>query len=580
MSASREEPASIHPATLLREQESLREVIESISSELELRPLLTRIVRHACELLDAENGTIGLVDEERNMIRTEAVYRMPVSELGAEMAPGIGLAGQVLRTQQAVILNRYGDVEQPTQPGLLENAVIGMPIFWRGRMTGFFGLGSAPPRRFTPRDAEVLTRFGKHAAIAIENARLFTRTQDTLAEMSLLYETSRRISTAMDIEEVVAAYLGQVAVRGRYGCSVALYECTSEGQRETVVVRGSWFPNTGLNVSEVRFPYTRDALDPLLDAGQTVMITDVHSDSRVSEPLRAIQREARRPALAMVPLMVRGQRIGLVILSYPLVHAWREADLRPYEATAAQLATAIDSRRQQLLVYERGQELAVLEERQRIARDLHDSVTQQLFSLTLFAQSITDAWKRDPGEGEQRVERVLELSRAALAEMRALLSEWRVAAPGKAAEELRGIALVRQEGLRVGLRRHLEELKRDGLRVHLSFAMEHALPEATEEALFRITQEALNNVVKHAQSRQAEVRLFVEHGAATLEIEDFGIGFIPECESSESRIAGPGSGMGLPSMRERAEELAGTLRIVSIPGKGTTVRASIPLTAE
>src|ERR1043166_5766741 len=95
---------------LLRQQESLREVIESISSELELRPLLTRIVRHACELLNADNGTIGLVDIDRNVIRTEAAYRMPESEIGAEMKPGVGLAGQVFRTRAPIILDRYGDL--------------------------------------------------------------------------------------------------------------------------------------------------------------------------------------------------------------------------------------------------------------------------------------------------------------------------------------------------------------------------------------------------------------------------------------------------------------------------------------
>jgi GAF domain-containing protein len=82
---------------LLRQQESLRQVIESISSELELRPLLTRIVRHACELIGADNGAIGLVDESRQVIRTEAVYHMVPAELGTEMPPGAGLAGHFVR---------------------------------------------------------------------------------------------------------------------------------------------------------------------------------------------------------------------------------------------------------------------------------------------------------------------------------------------------------------------------------------------------------------------------------------------------------------------------------------------------
>ncbi|MDQ3247576.1 MAG: hypothetical protein M3Q45_00065, partial [Chloroflexota bacterium] len=82
--------STIDPTSLLRQQESLRGIIESISSELELRPLLTLIVRHACDLLGAENGTMGLVDEARTVIITEAVHGMPADELGSEFAPGMG----------------------------------------------------------------------------------------------------------------------------------------------------------------------------------------------------------------------------------------------------------------------------------------------------------------------------------------------------------------------------------------------------------------------------------------------------------------------------------------------------------
>ena len=123
-------------ADLIRQQESLREVIESISSELELRPLLTRIVGHACELLGADRGTIGLVDHERDLIRTEAAYRMPPDEIGAEMQAGVGLAGRVYETGKPVILNHYGDLERPLQMELVQDAVVGVPISWRGRVIG------------------------------------------------------------------------------------------------------------------------------------------------------------------------------------------------------------------------------------------------------------------------------------------------------------------------------------------------------------------------------------------------------------------------------------------------------------
>jgi signal transduction histidine kinase len=563
----------------LHQQQSLREIIESISSELELRPLLTRIVRHACELLDAENGTIGLVDETRNVIRTEAVYRMPPDELGAEMPPGVGLAGRVFLTGQPVVLNQYGEVEKPLQMGLLQYAVIGMPIFWRDQMIGFFGLGSPPPRCFTAQDIESLSLFAKHAAIAIINARLFEETQSALSEMQVLYETSRRISTAIDVVEVIAAYLDQVATRGRFACTIVLYEKDAQGQKSAVLVRGRWTPTEGRSLAEIRVPYTHDALDPLLDAGQTVLIRNVHTDSRVTETLREIQRQSRRPALAMVPLMVRGERIGLVILSYPFEYIWTEADIRLYQATAAQLATAIDSRQQVQLLYERGQQLAVLEERQRLARDLHDSVTQLLFGITLVAQSLSAAWQRSPEEAEKRVARLLELSKAACAELRALLAELRPAASEAIipSAQSAGILSVRQHGLIEGLRIHVGRMNLDGIEVIWDVADYARQAQEIEETFFRIAQEALANSFKHARARKITIRLTTQTRTATLVVQDDGVGFLPSGGEAASKTLKPdGSGMGLMSMRERVEALGGTFWIDSNPGSGTTVEAHLP----
>jgi signal transduction histidine kinase len=135
------------------------------------------------------------------------------------------------------------------------------------------------------------------------------------------------------------------------------------------------------------------------------------------------------------------------------------------------LAAAIDSRQQHLLLIERGQRLAVLEERQRLARELHDSVTQLVFSMTLIAQSIAPAWRRDSAEGERRVTRLLELSQSTLTEMRALVAELRPAedaAVASAAENATPeISRVRRDGLEAALQVHIADITRDGLHVDL-----------------------------------------------------------------------------------------------------------------
>jgi signal transduction histidine kinase len=577
MEAMSELPPSA-PTAPDRSPPDLHEVIESISSELALRPLLTRIVQHACELLGADRGTIGLVDTERNVIRTEAAYRMPPDELGAEMPPGVGLAGAVLQAQEAIILNHYGELDAPVQPTLTDDTVIGLPIFWRGRMVAFFGIGAAPPRRFTPEDVALLSTLARHAAVAIDNAQLFDHTHRALTETQLLYETSERISTAMNVTGVIEAYLAQVATRDRYACSVVLYEFDADGRRVAVVVRGRWAPEEGFSLANVRLPYSRDALDPLLDAGQTVAINDVHTDPRVPPALRRIQTESGRPALALIPLIARRQRIGLVVLSYPVAHDWQESALRPYQATAVQLAGAIDSRRQQRLLQERNQQLAVLEERQRLARELHDSVTQLLFSVTLIAQSIAPAWRRNPAEGEERIRRLLELSQSALAEMRALLAELRPAdgRPVTSKPATPGLERLQREGLPAALRLHLAEIAGDSLAVEVNAAGYFPagaarLPLPVEETLYRVGQEALNNVVKHAQAGRVAIDLRVDQAEARLIISDDGRGF----RAPDNANGLPGH-LGLKIMRERVAAVGGDLRLTSTPGAGTAVAITVP----
>jgi signal transduction histidine kinase len=155
------------------DQTHLREMIEVISGELELRTLLTTIVQKACELLHADRGSIGLVDPKEDLVRIEAVYQMPPVELGSTAKPGEGLAGKVYSQRAPVLIERYGDIDDPQIGGIDEDSVLGMPIMWRGDMIGTFGIGAVPPRKFDENDIHMLEVFARHAAIAINNARSY-----------------------------------------------------------------------------------------------------------------------------------------------------------------------------------------------------------------------------------------------------------------------------------------------------------------------------------------------------------------------------------------------------------------------
>ncbi len=573
-------------ADVILQVDILQRVIASISSGLALEPLLSKILDGAVALIHATHGTIGLVVDlvDGPVVRTVATYNMPSEELGAEMKPGMGLAGYVLQEGRTLLLGRYGDLESPTLPELSEHSVLGVPIRWGEKMIGFFGIGAESSHQFNERDAETLELFGKYAAIAIHNAKLFETNEHALDEMRLLYATSQRISLAPDVDEVISAYLDQVAEHGQYVCNVCLYEFDEHDQRTAVIMRGRWTPQGGSQRMEERMPYSYDALDPLLDAGQTVTISDVQIDPRVTAGLREMQQASGRPALAMCPLMVRGKRIGVVVLSYPGVHKWTEIGLWPYQATAAQLATTIDSRMQQGLLYERAQQLAILQERQRLARDLHDSVTQLIFSTTLIAQSISPAWKRDPKEGQQRVDRLLELSQTALREMRSLLFELHVGEDKKkevvVTSTLTGSERIKLHGMLEALQLLAEDFSSESIHVDVE-AQNCPLDSETVETLrlregiYRITQEALNNATKHAQAHQIIVQLDGSRPRElSLSIRDDGVGFTPG--EDRNRDDYEEGGFGMNSMRERAEELGGRIKVISAPGKGTIVEVILP----
>lgn len=551
------------------------ELIETLVQELHLR-------------LGYDHAALFLLEpgDQTHLVQRACSTQWPRSvAIGYRQALNKGVVGAAgrLRNVQRVnnVLQHPEYVSMSGVRGLDEPlAELAVPIVLGERLLGVLDL--AGDREFTDEDEQAAQIIADQIAVAIDNAELFRETQRALNEMHLLYKTSQRISMAMDVTEVISAYLSQVAAQGRFMCSIVTYEINELGQRDATVMRGRWTASDGIShPPHMRLPYVHDRLDDVMDAGETIIINDVREDPRVSIRLREIQLAEQRPALAMIPLIVRSERIGMVILTMNTPYAWHATDVQPYQATAAQLAMAIDSRRTQMLVYERGQQLAVIEERQRLARELHDSVTQLIFSTTLIAQSIAPAWRRSASEGEQRVNRLLELSQSALAEMRALLRELRP--PAQPTDEpnqhvgIPGLMRVQREGLAAAIQHYANDIARDGLHIDLDNSAYPPLTGmrtslACEEGVYRIAQEALNNVVKHAYAQQVRLFLALTENTITLKIEDNGRGFAMQGDAP----AHPAGGIGLKTMRERANELHGTLQITSVPRHGTTVELSIP----
>ena len=272
-------------------------------------------------------------------------------------------------------------------------------------------------------------------------------------------------------------------------------------------------------------------------------------------PLHPFLWEAAWEGIFVVPLVARGQALGVISAYYPPGEEPAEEERTFIGAVADQSAVAVENARyfERFLTAARGR--AVLEERQRISRELHDSVSQALYGIALGSRTARTLLDRDPARAVEPLEYVLSLSEAGLAEMRALIFELRPEA-------------LEAEGLNSALEKQAAALRaRHGINVRTSLGEEPALPPDTKEALYRIAQEALQNTVKHAGAANVDLGVGRANGSVTLDVSDDGSGFDPTG-------AFPGH-LGLRSMRERAESLGGTLQIESAPGEGTRIRVRI-----
>lgn len=253
---------------------------------------------------------------------------------------------------------------------------------------------------------------------------------------------------------------------------------------------------------------------------------------------------------ASVPLASGKDRFGLLNVAHPGKRRFSPQELALLESVALQIGTAIA--RVRLLQAQRDQ--ARVDERNRIARDLHDSISQSLFSLNLLAQGARKVIHQRPEEAARALDEIQALAQESLLAMRSLI--WQL----------------RPEGLEQGLVTALTQYgARLGLQVAAEVTGSVSVPQVIEEALWRIGQEALNNVRRHAGVDRVQMEYAVRPDAVILVVRDAGVGFggIP----SPSK----GRGFGLIGMRERAQSLGGDVTVRSQPGAGTEVRAVIPL---
>jgi PAS domain S-box-containing protein len=435
-------------------------------------------------------------------------------------------------------------------------AYILAPLYSQNTLVGALFFGSATPDAYQDEHVEVVHEVADSLAIAIQNARLRgaaeARSVDLEAlvaqrtgELETLYDITAFASESFDLQQTVDYALGRTLAAQGFQVGAVHVLDPPDGDR-LVLLAGR---NLGPDLAEPLARLIAHDLfrQPLLERGEPVAITDLASDPRSA----MIAAAGCFGAWIAAPLRARGEVLGVLSLFCSKHERIQVEDV----ALASSIADHIGVAVQNAHLYRRAQQVATLEERERLARDLHDSVTQSLYSLTLLAQAGSNLVTHGRQDGLEAILADLQAGAlGALREMRLMLHELR---PAELATE----------GLLGVLRRRLDAVEgRVGIAAELTTDTPLLeLPSVMEDELYRIAQEALNNALSHAGA--TEVRVHIAATATTIELSvtDNGCGFDPE-RVINSR------GMGLATMRQRAAGLGGRLAVEARPNRGTTIR--------
>jgi signal transduction histidine kinase/ligand-binding sensor domain-containing protein len=544
-------------ASRTKELAALNAISVVVSRSLDPQKILADAVDKTLEVTGLEAGGIYLLDEESRSQEGGLLKIATQKGLSPELVAGAdnllvgeGFSGRVVQTGTPLVVADLASDPRLTRQAVKEGGfrtVAIAPIVSRSAVFGTLFVMTRNEVRFTQQDVELLSSIGVQIGVAIENARLFSAEQRRSEQFRLINQVGRELALILDVTEVLQQVTRMVqAAFGYYHVGIGLIEGDEVVYR---VGAGELWEDPEFEFKPAHLKVGRQGLSGWVAAtGEPLLVPDVTQESRY-----VWMRRSRTRSELIVPIAVKGEVIGVLDAQSDRLNAFDETDLSVLQSLAHQVGAAIENAR----LYEQAQESAVLAERGRLARDLHDAVTQTLFSASLIAEAVPDSWKRDQREGEELLTELRQLTRGALAEMRTLLLE------------LRPAALV--ETSLSDLLHQLAEaaMGRVGIPVTVTTDRSLALPPDGHVAIYRIAQEAMNNVVKHAYASRAEVSL--QPGSpppgrgrsVELVVWDDGQGFDPGEVTADH--------LGLGIMQERAEAIGARLHIESQVGQGTRI---------
>lgn len=501
-------------------ERTLRGIDAELTAIHEPDRLLQRVVEESVRLLDGSRAQLDLVDPVTGLLaRThiagwddpdDAAWRRPHMRRDEGMTGLAVAAGGVAWTDDFLADQRF--VHTPQSDAYVRGAgirsVIAAPLLADNVLLGALKVSSERPAAFGPGDGELLLHLACQAALALANRRLLDRLTDSEARHRYLVSNSPDLVWAID-ENACFTFLSDTCAR-----------------------------LTGWEASELLGRHFGALIHP--SSGDTATRDWTTTQHDGSQELRGRFNLLHRD----------GHAIPAEFIAHSTMEAGR------FAGANGSVRDMSERERLEASLQRQAAELAAGEERAHLARELHDSVTQALFSMTLVTRTVELLMDRDPAAARDKLRMLGELQRDALAEMRSLIFELR---PGS----------LEDQGLVQALRRHATAVEgRIGIPITFEARAVERAPIEIEEALYRIAQEALHNVVKHARARRIRLSLSRVRDGLQLEVADDGVGFDPA-------VTGDGR-LGLAGMRARAERVGGRLTIRSRRGGGTTVKVVVP----
>jgi len=530
--------------------ERLLEAGVTLAAELSLPAALQRIVELAAELTGARYGALGVLGRDGVITEfiTTGVSDTERAAIG-HIPVGRGILGVLI--DDARPLRLHDIAEDPRSVGFPANhppmrSFLGAPVTARGQVYGnLYMTEKRDGADFDTDDERALILLATQAGVAIENAYLYEQAQDRARRLEAVRAITTSILAGTDTGELLSLVVGQA--RELVGADLATLALPAGTDR--LVIEAA----DGLLADELQgttFPASGSVTGEVLRTGKAVALADASADDRTAQP---IVRAGVGPAL-FIPLAVRGHTLGsLTVANASGGPPLREAAVQLVETFAEQAAVALEYARLQGELHR----LAVLEDRERIAKELHDGAIQALFAVGMGLQGSALLTGDDDLRG--RLQNAVEELDRVIRDLRNYIFGLRpgILADRQLDQALQG--LVEEFGQRTGV-------------VAVAEVDPAAAAELTGRAadVVQLAREALSNVSRHAEAATCRVSLYRDEDGGVLEVDDDGRGFDP------AAATGTGTGQGLRNLRERAEGLGGRAEIDSVPGQGTRVRVTIP----